>query len=168
MFWISLTLTAEPAPMDQIPGPTYDRDAIIASMTQYYELLSKMVGIEPNDIDRAPKKGCKDEHIPLEQMRLLGFNDKMIDFVRHATIVRGSDRPVYYGTRTLNYYRYLFSHSDEAFDDPYMIDMWPVPEQRIAEGIIPLSRPLHDDSDVTWWLLNTSTGESFIDIELVS
>jgi hypothetical protein len=45
-------MTAEPAQMDQIPGSTYDRDAIIASMTRYYELLSKMVGIKPTDIDR--------------------------------------------------------------------------------------------------------------------
>jgi hypothetical protein len=161
-------MTAEPAPMDQIPGSTYDRDDIIASMTRYYELLSKMVGIKPTDIDRAPKNGCKDEHIPLEQMRLLGFNDRMIDFVRHATFVSGSDRPVYYGTRTLNYYRHLFSHSDEEYlDEPYVIDMWPIPEQRIPEGIIPLSRPFHDDSDGTWWLLDTSNGGSFIDIRLV-
>jgi hypothetical protein len=161
-------MSSEPVPTDQSPTPAYDRDAIIASMTRYYTLLSKAVGIKPTAIDRAPKKGCKEEHIPLEQMRLLGFNDRMIDFVRHATFVSGSDRPVYYGTQTLNYYRYLFSHEDEEYGgDAWEVGMWPIMEQRIAEGIVPLSRPFHDDPCGTWWLLDTSNGESVMDIRVV-
>jgi hypothetical protein len=132
-------------------------------MTRYYELLSKMVGIKPTDIERAPKEGRNDDDIPLEQVRLLGFNDRMVDFIRHAPFVGSADRPVYYSTQTLNYYRHLFDYPEEDYqlDDPHMVEMWPLPEQRIPEGIVPLSRPLQGDSRGTWWLLDTNNGEFF-------
>lgn len=150
------------SPPDQAPGPTYDRDAIVASMTRYYELLSKMVGIKPADIERAPKEGRSDDDIPLEALRLLGFNDMMIDVVRHAPFVGSNHRPVYYSTCTLNYYRHLFSYPEGEYqlDDPHMVEMWPLPEQRIPEGIVPLSRHLQGDHRGTWWLLDTNSGEA--------
>jgi hypothetical protein len=156
-------MSAEGAPSPgQVPSPTYDRDAIIASMTRYYELLSRTVGIKPTDIERAPTGGRDDDHIPLEQVRLLGFNDRMVDFIRHVPFVGSADRPVYYSTQTLNYYRYLFNYPEEEYqlDDPHMVEMWPFPEQRIPGGIVPLSRPLQGDSRGTWWMLDTNNGES--------
>ncbi|KAF3048601.1 hypothetical protein E8E11_009360 [Didymella keratinophila] len=155
-------MSAEGAPSrDQAPGPTYDRDAIVASMLRYYKLLSKMVSINPTDIERAPREGRSDDDIPLEAVRLLGFNDEMIDFIRHAPFVGSNDRPVYYSTSTLNYYRHLFNYREEEYqlDDPHMVEMWPLPEQRIPEGIVPLSRPLQGDDRGTWWLLDTNNGE---------
>ena len=148
----------------QVPGPSYNRDAIVASMLRYYELLSKMVSINSTDIDRAPREGRSDDDIPLEAVRLLGFNDRMIDFIRHAPFVGSNDRPVYYSTSTLNYYRHLFNYPEEEYqlDDPHMVEMWPLPEQRIPEGIVPLSRPLQGDDRGTWWLLDTNNGESTV------
>ena len=37
---------------DQNAGSGYDRVAIVASITRYYELLSGVVGIKPADIER--------------------------------------------------------------------------------------------------------------------
>jgi hypothetical protein len=156
-------MSANTAPsLDQVPSPTYDRAAIIASMTRYYTLLSKMVGIKPSDIDIAPPSGRPDDAIPLEALRLLGFNDRMVDFIRHAPFVGSNHRPVYYSTCTLNYYRWLFSYPAEEYagDDAQMVEMWPLPEQRMRKGIVPLSRPLQGDSRGYWWMLDTNTGES--------
>jgi hypothetical protein len=158
-----IIMSADGAPSpDLARGPTYDRDEIIASMTRYYTLLSRMVSINPTDIELAPKEGRHDDDIPLEAVRLLGFNDRMIDFIRHAPFVGSNDKPVYYSTSTLNYYRHLFNYPEEEYqlDDPHMVEMWPLPEQRIPEGIVPLSRPLQGDDRGTWWLLDTNNGES--------
>ena len=162
-------MSTEGAPSPDIAaGPAYDRDAIVASMTRYYTLLSKMVSINPADIELAPKEGRHDDEIPLEALRLLGFSDRMIDFVRHAPFVGSNDRPVYYSTSTLNYYRHLFSYSEEEYqlDDPHMVEMWPLPEQRIPEGVVPLSRPLQGDDRGTWWLLDTNNGKLVVGIDL--
>ncbi|KAJ4372837.1 hypothetical protein N0V86_008203 [Didymella sp. IMI 355093] len=146
---------------DHDPSLIYNRDAIVASMTRYYSLLSLMVGIKPTDIELAPPSGRNDDDIPLETVRLLGFNDRMIDFIRHAPFVGSADRPVYYSTQTLNYYRSLFAHSEKEYmlNDPHAVEMWPFPEQRIPEGIVPLSRFLQGDDRGTWWLLDTNTGQ---------
>lgn len=154
-----MSTKSAPSP-DIAAGPIYDRDAIVTSMTRYYTLLSKMVSIKPADIELAPKEGRHDDEIPLEALRLLGFSDRMIDFVRHAPFVGSNDRPVYYSTSTLNYYRYLFNYPEEEYqlDDPHMVEMWPLPEQRIPEGIILLSRPLQGDDRGMWWLLDTNNG----------
>jgi hypothetical protein len=154
-------MSTDSAPSPNIvTGPVYDRDAIITSMTRYYTLLSKMIGINPADIELAPKEGRHDDEIPLEALRLLGFSDRMIDFVRHAPFVGSINRPVYYSTSTLNYYRHLFRYPEEEyqFDDPHMVEMWPLPDQGIPEGIVPLSRPLQGDDRGTWWLLDTTNG----------
>jgi hypothetical protein len=145
-------------------GLAYDRDAIVASMTRYYTLLSKMVSIKPADVELAPKEGRHDDEIPLEALRLLGFSDRMIDFVRHAPFVGSNDRPVYYSTSTLNYYPHLFDYPEEEYQihDPHMVEMWPLPDQRIPEGVVPLSRPLQGDDRGTWWLLDTNNGELIV------
>ena len=150
-------------------GLIYDRDAIIASMTRYFTLLSKMVSINSTDIELAPREGRHDYDIPLEALRLLGFNDRMIDFIRHAPSVGSNHRPVYYSTSTLNYYRHLFNYPNEEYqlDDPHMVEMWPLPEQRIPEGMVPLSRPLQGDDRGTWWLLDTNNGESVVRPDLL-
>jgi hypothetical protein len=102
-----------------------------------------MVEIKPTGIERAPKEGRNDDDILLEQVRLLGFNDRMVDFIRYAPFVGNADRPVCYSTQTLNYHQYPFNCPEEEYqlDDPHMVDMWPLPEQRIPEEIVLLSRP---------------------------
>lgn len=150
-------------PPQQGPGPTYNRAAIISSMLRYYTLLSKAVSIPASAIEQAPKAGRSDASIPLQQLLLLGFNDKMLDFIRHAPFLGSNDRPVYYSTCTLNYYPHLFRFpvEDYAGGDAQAVDMWPVPEQRVAEGFVPLARPLQGDGRGYWWLLDTGSGEFF-------
>ncbi|KAJ8117810.1 hypothetical protein OPT61_g1087 [Boeremia exigua] len=154
--------TEEITPPNQDPGSDagYDRDAIVASITRYYELLSKMVSIKPKEIAYAPEGGRGDDIIPVEKLRRLGFTDRAIDFVRHVPFVH-SERPVHQGTQTLYYYRDYFRYPEEEYDlvEPMMVEMWPMPEQRIPEGFVPLSNPLHGSPFAWWWILDTNTGE---------
>lgn len=143
----------------------YDRDAIIASITRYYELLSKMVAIKPRDIAYAPEGGRTDEDISIGKLRRLGLNDRAIDFVRHVPVVCSADRPVFRGTQTLAFSHYVFNeYKDDRYllDDSSWVEMWPIPEERIPEGLLPLSHPLQGDPFGTWWLLDTNNGESAI------
>jgi hypothetical protein len=152
------------APPSQTPDSGYyDRDAVVASITRYYELLSRMVAIKPNHIGYAPPGGRQDDVIPLKQLRLLGFTETMIDLVRHVPFVHSVDRPVYQGTQTIYYNKYSFAqYPDERYlpDDPHWAEMWPLPEEKIPHGIVPLSRPLQGAPDGVWWLLDTNNGES--------
>ncbi|KAI4648728.1 uncharacterized protein J4E79_009799 [Alternaria viburni] len=137
---------------------SYDRDAIIASITRYYELLSKTVSIKPAEIGYARKGGRFDKSIPLSKLRRLGFNDRMIDFIRHVPFCHSNDRPVFPDTTTLNYYPHLFYYPEEDYklEDADMTGMWPIEDSRIPEGIIPLSVPLEGSSLGTWWMLDTN------------
>lgn len=149
-------------PPDQNPDSSYDCDAIVASITRYYELLSQMIAIRPKQIGYAPEGGRNDDTIPLEKLRRLGFNNRMVDFVRHVPFIHSADRPVFPSTETISYYRNVFSYPEGNYDleDPMIVEMWPVPDQRIPEGFLPLSRPLQGDSFGTWWILDTNTGTS--------
>lgn len=143
----------------QSPGPTYDRDAIVGSIKRYYELLSKMVSIRPVHIACPPEGGWGDDIVPLEKLRRLGFNDTMIDLVRHLPYVT-SRRPVFPSTQTINYFQNALSEPDEDYqlEDPNLVGLWPLPEERIPQGIVPLSKPLGGDRLGMWWLLDTNTG----------
>jgi hypothetical protein len=145
---------------DAIPSSGYDRDAIVASITRYYELLSKMVSIKPTDI-AYPRNGRRpDSKIPLEKLRRLGFNDRMIDFVRHVPFVLNGVRPVFPYTQTLVYYHSVFdyySEEDYQSEEPGRVFMWPV-EGRMSEGVLPLSRPIETAHLGTWWMLDTNNG----------
>ncbi|KAF9873541.1 hypothetical protein CkaCkLH20_09000 [Colletotrichum karsti] len=144
------------------PGlsPIYDRDPIVASITRYYELLSKMVSIRPKHIEYPPEGDWGDDIIPLEKLRRLGFDERMIDLVRHIPYV-ASNRPVFPSTQTVNYFQNVFSEPVEEFqlEDPNRVRLWPVPDERIPEGIVPLSQWLNGDKLGIWWLLDTKTGE---------
>jgi hypothetical protein len=152
----------ESTPPDQGPETNYNRDAIVASITRYYELLSKMVAIKPKQIGYAPEGGRDDQTIPIKKLRRLGFNDRMIDFIRHVPFVHSVNRPVFPGTETLIYHRDVFHYPVEEYDleEPLMVQMWPMPDERIPEGILPLSSPLQGDPFGTWWMLDTKTGSS--------
>lgn len=145
---------------DQGRSTAYDRDAIVSSITRYYELLSKMVAVRPKDIAYPPEGGWDDDTIPLAKLRRLGLNDRAIDLVRHLPYVFG-ERPIYLGTEPIIYHQHLFEYPEEDYklDEPHDVEMWPLPEQRIPEGVVPLSRMFHGDPSYTWWILETDTGE---------
>ncbi|CAI0652690.1 unnamed protein product [Colletotrichum noveboracense] len=142
------------------PSSTFDRAAIVGSIKRYYELLSKMISIRPKHIAYPPEGGWGDDIIPLEKLRRLGFNDTMIDLVRHLPYVT-SRRPVFPSTQTINYFRNAFREPDEDYhlEDPNLVGLWPLPEERIPQHIVPLSQPLGGDRLGMWWLLDTNTGE---------
>ncbi|KAI4946694.1 hypothetical protein J4E91_006865 [Alternaria rosae] len=139
----------------------YDRDAIVASMTRYYTVLSKMVSIDLDDI-ALPHNGRRpDSKIPLAKLRRLGFNDRMIDFVRHVPFVLNGLVPVFPDTDVLIYYHSHFDRypeEDYQRDDPIMVNMWPR-DEKMTEGVLPLSRQLHSAQYGTWWMLDTNNDE---------
>ncbi|KAK1640691.1 hypothetical protein BDP81DRAFT_311228, partial [Colletotrichum phormii] len=141
-------------------GSAYDRDAIVGSIKRYYELIVKMVSIRPDHITYPLEGGWGDDVIPLEKLRRLGFNDMTIDLVRHLPYVT-SYRPVFPSTQTINYFQNDFTGPDEKYqlEDPNSVGLWPLPEGRIPQGILPLSKPLGGDGLGMWWLLDTNTGE---------
>ncbi|KAF7450355.1 hypothetical protein A1F99_049710 [Pyrenophora tritici-repentis] len=118
---------------NQDAAPSYDRDAIVASIARYYELLSKMVSIKPKDIAYAGQGGRSDSMLSLSKLRLLGFNERMIDFIRHVPFSHSSDRPAFPYTTTRNYYTNLFRYPEEDYmlEDPHRTEMWPFPGVRI-------------------------------------
>jgi hypothetical protein len=146
---------------DPDAGSGYDRDAIVASITRYYQLLSRMVAIKPKDIAYAREGGRSDDEIPISKLRRLGFNDRTIDFVRHVPFSHSSDRPVFPFTTTLNYYPNLFCYPEESYklEDPAMTEMWPLPEGRIPNGVVPLSHAIETAGLETWWMLDTNNGK---------
>jgi hypothetical protein len=151
-------------PPEADASSTYDRDAIIASITRYYKLLSRT--IKPTDIAYphagAPHFGRRpDSKIPLEKLRRLGFNERMIDFVRHVPFVWNGVRPVFPWTDNIVYYHSVFDaypEEDYQRDDPSRAFMWPC-EGRLTEGVLPLSRPIESAQYGTWWMLDTNNGE---------
>jgi hypothetical protein len=147
---------------NQDAAPSYDRDAIVASITRYYELLSKMVSIKAKHIAYAGQGGRPDSMLPLSKLRRLGFNERMIDFIRHVPFSHSSDRPVFPYTTTRNYYTNLFCYPEEDYtlEDPHRTEMWPFPEVRIPEGVVPLSRAIEAAGLETWWMLDTNNGRS--------
>lgn len=148
-------------------GPTYDRDAIVGSIKRYYELLSKMVSIRPEHIAYSPEGGWGDDIIPLENLRRLGFNDTTIDLVRHLPYVT-SRRPIFPSTQTINYFRNILCGPEENYqlEDPNLVGLWPLPEGRIPQGIVPLSQPLGGDRLGMWGLLDTNTGGSIMGLSI--
>jgi hypothetical protein len=149
-------------PPNQAAAPSYDRDAIVASITRYYELLSKLVSIKPKDIAYARQGGRPDSMLPLSKLRRLGFNERMIDFIRYVPFSHSSYRPVFPYTTTRNYYTNLFCYPEEDYtlEDPHRTEMWPFPGERIPEGVVPLSRAIETAGLETWWMLDTNNGKS--------
>lgn len=152
-------------PPNHDAASSYDRDAIIASITRYYELLSKMVSIKPKVIAYAEQGGRPDSVLPLEKLHRLGFNERMIDFIRHVPFSHSSDKLVFRYTTTRNYYTNLFDYPEEdyALEDSHRTGMWPFPGARIPEGVIPLSRTIEAAGLETSWMLDTNNGKSECD-----
>ncbi|EFQ26033.1 hypothetical protein CGRA01v4_14461 [Colletotrichum graminicola] len=62
----------------------YDRDVIVAGLTKYYETLAQMAFF-PASLIQYPPGGWwgDDSFLPADKTRLLGFNDRIIDLLRH-------------------------------------------------------------------------------------
>ncbi|KAH7562353.1 hypothetical protein BM1_01873 [Bipolaris maydis] len=154
----------DPDPPAQPPPPNsaYNRAALITSLTAYYTLLSKTVSIHPSHIHPAPPTGHDPSSLPLSHLQRLGFNDQMLDLVLHLPVITSATRPVYPGTQPIAYTNDLFDdYSDEDFDvnDAHSVGLWPLPEQRIPEGVVPISWPLQGDPGGVWWMIDTNNGE---------
>ncbi|KAF9871812.1 hypothetical protein CkaCkLH20_10746 [Colletotrichum karsti] len=151
----------DPPHPDPGPASVYDLDATVASLARYYRVLSQMVSFRPANIGYPRDNGWGDDLIPLEKWRMLGFNDRVIDLLRHIPYVY-SDRPVFPSTESINYLNTSWPFAElESFqgEDACGLDLWPFPDVRIPEGVVALSTRLRGDPFATWWILDTNTGE---------
>ncbi|KAF5853065.1 hypothetical protein GGP41_001658, partial [Bipolaris sorokiniana] len=99
--------------------------------------------------------------LPLSHLQCLGFNDRMLDLILHLPIISSTTRPVYPGTTPIAYTNSLFDdYSEEDFDvnDVHAVGLWPLPDERIPEGVVPISRPLQGDPGGVWWMIDTNNG----------
>ncbi|EUC34227.1 hypothetical protein COCCADRAFT_93978 [Bipolaris zeicola 26-R-13] len=152
-----------PPPQQQPPPPNtgYNRAALITSLTNYYTLLSKTVSIHPSHIHLAPPTGHPPSSLPLPQLQRLGFTPTMLDLISHLPLITSATRPVYPGTTPIAYTTTLFSdYTDENFDvnDAHAVGLWPLPEEKIPQGVVPISWPLQGDPGGVWWMVDTNTG----------
>src|SRR5271156_4334341 len=66
--------------------PSYDREEIIATITDFYQFLSKLPWIKPVDILYPPEGGWP--NITNESFAFLGKNGEVIALLRHLPYIR--------------------------------------------------------------------------------
>lgn len=159
----------QPASLSSPPSaPGYDRAAIVAAITRYYETLAKMAWFSPKLIQYPPPGGWVDrEFLPADKLRLLGFNERVADLLRHMPYIDIDEEndevpwPVYLDNSVPE--RYLRDNpqlTDDLTEDQAGpealnasgISPWP---QRTPAGLVPLAGGRY----ATWWVLDTNTGD---------
>ncbi|WQF87963.1 hypothetical protein CDEST_12977 [Colletotrichum destructivum] len=89
-------------PISVPSDPLYGHDAVIESIKQCFELLSRMVSFRFECIKSPPESGWSDDELPLEKFRILGFNERVVEILRHLPYVE-SNKPVYPSTQSISY-----------------------------------------------------------------
>jgi hypothetical protein len=81
----------------------YDRDEVIASVTNYYNFLTTHLHFEPSDLKTPPPTGWP--KITQTRLAFLGKSDKVIDLLQHLPYLpRGSeDKHIYEHTVCVDY-----------------------------------------------------------------
>jgi len=70
----------------QSETPHYDREEVIATITDFYQFLSKLPWVEPDDILYPPEGGWP--NITKENFNFLGKNDEVITLLKQLPYVR--------------------------------------------------------------------------------
>ena len=73
--------------------PSYDREEIIAMVTDFYQFLSKLPWIKPVDILYPPERGWP--NITNESFAFLGKNGEVIALLRHLPYIRMDGKSEY-------------------------------------------------------------------------
>lgn len=161
----------QPASLSLAPVSGYDRNAIVAGITRYYETLAKMAWFSPKLIQYPPSGGWGDrEFLPADKLRLLGFDQRVVDLLRHMPYIDIDEEndevpwPVYLDNSLPE--RYLRDNpqlnddltEDEAAPEDLNangISLWPQPT---PTGLVPLAGGRY----ATWWVLDTNTGDMIL------
>lgn len=134
----------------------YDRDVIVAGLTQYYEMLAKMAFFPASLIQRPPGGRWDDAtFLPAATTQRLGFNDTVVDLLRHLPYLDIDERhednrwPV---VGRAEPQRYLADNAE--FESPTPLGVFPF-EERLPAGMVPIAG---GDDDAVWWLVDTDAG----------
>ncbi|KAK7994001.1 sulfate transporter 4.1 [Apiospora arundinis] len=153
----------------------YDRDVIVAGLTRYYETLAKMAFFPASLIQYPPGEGrCwgdDDGFLPEDKIRLLGFNDRVVDLLRHlpyldvdeaahgderwpAVVGRGEPQRYLADNPTLNE---DLTASDATPENLCATGLFPFPE-KMPDGLVPIAGGCADGAPTGWWIVDTNAG----------
>ncbi|KAK8051100.1 hypothetical protein PG993_002485 [Apiospora rasikravindrae] len=144
----------------------YDRDVIVAGLTRYYETLAKMAFFPASVIQRPPGGRWDDAaFLPAATTRLLGFNDTVVDLLRHLPYLDADEAhddnrwPV---AGRAEPQRYL---ADNPELDEALAKEPAAPGRLCAHGILPFEErmpaglvPIAGSDGGVWWLVDTDAG----------
>jgi hypothetical protein len=150
---ITMSTSSEP-PSPELPS--YNREEIIATLTDFYEFLSKLPWLESRDILYPPEGGWP--NITKENFAFLGKNEEVIALLRHLPYIRmdGKDQYVLaYSTFPCDYRRdYFQSPAFEKDNTP-----WEMPETggrfEFPSWVVPLT---YGKSHGDYLMLDTTDG----------
>ncbi|KAF6799437.1 hypothetical protein CSOJ01_12499 [Colletotrichum sojae] len=144
----------------------YDRNAIVAGLTRYYETLARMAFFPASMIQRPPEgRWGDDEFLPREKTLLLGFDYRVVDLLRRLPYLdvdesHEDDRWPVAGRGEPQ--RYLADNPQLSEDltpekaTPEMLfasGIFPFPE-RMPEGLVPIA----GGAEGEWWIVDTDAG----------
>jgi hypothetical protein len=73
--------------------PSYDREEVIATITDFYQFLSKLPWIKPEDVLYPPKEGWP--NITEENFSFLSKNSEVITLLKHLPYIRMDGKTEY-------------------------------------------------------------------------
>lgn len=152
-------------------GSRYNREEVIKSITEFYQLLAELPLIEPSDVVYPPSEGWP--NITKDSFDILGKTDEVIELLKHLpyiTVSKDPDgdgftpRPISPDTFVVDYQSEFSLNSvgpfRERFGERWFSKFTPfLPDKhKIPLWVIPLTYP-EDTVSGVFWLLDTSDGE---------
>ena len=137
--------------------PSYNREEVIATLTDFYEFLSKLPWLESGDILYPPKGGWP--NITKENFAFLGKNEEVIALLRYLPYIKMDGKGQYvvaYNTFPCDYRRDYFQ--SPAFEKG--LTPWEMPETggrfEFPSWVVPLT---YGKNHGDYLMLDTTDGE---------
>ncbi|KAI8252595.1 hypothetical protein K4K53_011058 [Colletotrichum sp. SAR 10_77] len=153
----------------------YDRDVIVAGLTKYYETLAQMAFF-PASLIQYPPGGHwdNDTFLPADKTRLLGFNNRVIDLLRHLPYLDVDE------THEDNRWPVIGRSQPQRYleDNPELNENLTAdkatPERLCAHGLFPFAEKMPDglvpiaggggegSDSGEWWIIDTNAGNVIV------
>ncbi|KAJ3962717.1 hypothetical protein N0V92_000509 [Colletotrichum tropicale] len=149
----------------------YNRDVIVAGLTKYYKTLAQMAFFPASLIQYPPGgRWGDDTFLPADKTRLLGFNDRVIDLLRHLPYLDVDE------THEDNRWPVIGRSEPQRYleDNPELNENFTAdkatPERLCAHGLFPFAEKMPDglvpiaggggegSDSGEWWIIDTNAG----------
>ncbi|KAL3295476.1 alpha beta hydrolase fold protein [Colletotrichum asianum] len=140
---------------DPATYPTgYDRDAIVTGLNKYYERLAQMAFFPSSLIQYPPgERWGDDTFLPADKTRLLGFNERVIDLLRHLPYLDVDE------THEDNRWPHENLTADKATPERLCVHGRFPFAKKMPDGLIPIAGGGGEGSDSgEWWIIDTNAG----------